>query len=311
MSTQDETIIREGKDGAKIAAEPATSRKSNAARWQPVSIGGVAGIALGMAATRAIDALAANESSDVAESEEISIDNQTAATEEAAVDTEVQQASIDQGQSFGEAFAAARAQVGPGGVFLWHGRLYGTYTAEEWQAMSDAQKDEFADNVQPLLGQQTVETQRVVRHTVEHHEEEEIHVHISDDQVQVHVEEEEQKPPQEPEVHFLGVETEEINGQTVNVGLMTVDDVNVALVDVDNDQVFDVRISDDNHNGELDEGETHDISNVGLTVDDFQTLSMMDEMANQSGQFEQAGNVQEDLAPDMPDYMNDADLATI
>ena len=34
-------------------------------------------------------------------------------------------------QSFSEAFNTARAELGPGGVFSWHGNLYNTYTAEE------------------------------------------------------------------------------------------------------------------------------------------------------------------------------------
>ncbi|MCR5158566.1 MAG: hypothetical protein K6D37_05500 [Prevotella sp.] len=305
MNTQDETIIREGKNGVKTAAEPTTNGKKNAAQWQTLSIGGVVGIALGMAATHATDAFASTEA------EEVGNDNQTAATEESSVATEIHQASVDQGQSFSEAFAAARAEVGPGGVFLWHGGLYGTYTADEWQAMSDAQKDEFAHNVQPLLGQQTVETQRVVHQTVHRHEEEETHVHISGNQTDTQLEEEEQELQNEPEVHFLGVDTEEINGHTMNFGMMSVDGVNVALVDMDNNQVFDVRVIDENQNGKIEDEEMVDISDRGLTVEEFQTLSMLDEMASLSNQMEQANNVQEDLAPDMPDYMNDADLGTI
>ena len=46
--------------------------------------------------------------------------------------------------SFGEAFADARAEVGPGGVFVWHGGVYSTYTAEEWGSMTLAERNEFA-----------------------------------------------------------------------------------------------------------------------------------------------------------------------
>lgn len=48
--------------------------------------------------------------------------------------------------SFGEAFAAARAEVGSGGCFEWHGQLYGTYTAEEWNSMSSAQRAEYGSH---------------------------------------------------------------------------------------------------------------------------------------------------------------------
>lgn len=45
--------------------------------------------------------------------------------------------------SFDEAFAAARAEVGGNGVFKWHGGYYGTYHAEEWDALSDEFKNYF------------------------------------------------------------------------------------------------------------------------------------------------------------------------
>ncbi len=56
-------------------------------------------------------------------------------------------AHVDDGLSFAAAFAAAREQVGAGGVFEWHGNLYGTYYAEEWDAMSNGQRSEFMARV--------------------------------------------------------------------------------------------------------------------------------------------------------------------
>ena len=203
---------------------------------------------------------------------------------------------------FGDAFAAARAEVGAGGVFLWHGQLYNTYTAEEWQSMSDAQRDAFADDVQPYLGQQTAQVHHTTTHTTSHVETSHTDEHVQPATLTEDV-------AAEPEVHFLGVETREVNGQTINVGHMTVDQVNVALVDVDNDQVFDVRVVDANSNSQVDEGDDFaDISTQGLHVSDFQMLSDLEQTETNDGQFEQACNVQEDLAPDMPDYMNDADV---
>lgn len=314
MNTQDETIIREVMSDGQTAASRNTTGKNGAARWQMVSIGGVTGIAMGIGAARAMDAFAATEEGDVTDAEAVNEDNQaaasddsqTAASEEATTATEVHEATVSQGQSFGAAFAAARAEVGPGGVFMWHGRLYNTYTAEEWQAMSDAQKDEFAADVQPLLAQQTVQTQHVEHHTVSHHEE--TVVHVRDDKEEEHSGDDD---AQQPEVHFLGVESREVEGQTVNVGRMTVDDVNVALVDVDNDRVFDVRLMDRNRNGEIEDNEIEDVSERELSVDDFQLLSQLEEQVSQETGTEQASSVQEDLAPDMPDYMNDANLETI
>lgn len=51
--------------------------------------------------------------------------------------------SVDDSMSFNEAFAAARHEVGAGGLFVWHGNTYGTYYKEEWDAMSDADKEQY------------------------------------------------------------------------------------------------------------------------------------------------------------------------
>lgn len=43
--------------------------------------------------------------------------------------------NVTEDMSFSDAFAIARAEVGPGGVFHWHGKWYGTYTKAEWDSM--------------------------------------------------------------------------------------------------------------------------------------------------------------------------------
>lgn len=63
--------------------------------------------------------------------------------------------SVDDSMSFEEAFAAAREEVGPGGIFVWHGHAYGTYYEAEWNAISPEDKEQYwAD----------------VHHTVQHNE---------------------------------------------------------------------------------------------------------------------------------------------
>jgi len=52
----------------------------------------------------------------------------------------------DDDMSFSEAFAAAREEVGPGGVFMWHGNAYNTFYAEE-----------VDDQGNPIIDYQTVE----------------------------------------------------------------------------------------------------------------------------------------------------------
>ena len=52
---------------------------------------------------------------------------------------------VNDEMSFSQAFAAARAEVGAGGAFEWRGQIYGTYYADEWEAMSDDEKDAFGN----------------------------------------------------------------------------------------------------------------------------------------------------------------------
>lgn len=54
---------------------------------------------------------------------------------------------VNDEMSFNQAFAAARAEVGAGGVFEWRGNIYGTYYADEWNEMSDDEKVEFNRSV--------------------------------------------------------------------------------------------------------------------------------------------------------------------
>lgn len=52
--------------------------------------------------------------------------------------------------SFSEAFSAARREIGPGGVFSWHGNLYSTYTSDEWGRMTPEQQAAFGERVQEV-----------------------------------------------------------------------------------------------------------------------------------------------------------------
>ena len=51
--------------------------------------------------------------------------------------------SVDDSMSFSQAFAAARHDVGAGGLFVWHGHTFGTYYGNEWNAMSPEEKDQY------------------------------------------------------------------------------------------------------------------------------------------------------------------------
>ncbi|TVR80583.1 MAG: hypothetical protein EA412_04480 [Chitinophagaceae bacterium] len=56
---------------------------------------------------------------------------------------------VNDDMSFGEAFAAARNDVGAGGFFEWKGASYNTYYKEEWEAMTPEDQKEFMASVNP------------------------------------------------------------------------------------------------------------------------------------------------------------------
>ena len=53
---------------------------------------------------------------------------------------------VSDDMTFSEAFAAARQEVGPGGVFQWNGNVYGTYYANEWENLSSEQQNAFSNH---------------------------------------------------------------------------------------------------------------------------------------------------------------------
>ena len=108
--------------------------------WRKVIIGGVAGVALGAAASYAVA-----QNVDVDDLLENSDDPDTQEPQDEPQETQdepqVEPQDYDD-MSFGEAFAAARAELGPGEVFEWRGAEFSTYTKEEWDEVYPPQEDE-------------------------------------------------------------------------------------------------------------------------------------------------------------------------
>ncbi len=81
---------------------------------------------------------------DAAENAEV-----TVSTDESVVielDAPVSSA-VSESMSFNQAFAAAREELGPGGLFVFEGDLYHTYTASEWNNMSEADRMDFSSSI--------------------------------------------------------------------------------------------------------------------------------------------------------------------
>lgn len=303
--------------------------KKEGEAWKHVTLGGVSGILMGAGLLYAGQAVAqpANEKPttegakdqtadvQVAESNpneesvtkvtedqtaDVKVEDsnlQNAASNEASVteETEVQTSDVQvansslhlaashDGLSFGEAFAAARAEVGPGGVFYWHGGIYNTYIAEEWNAMTPAQKHDFAQLVQPQIDPHHINTPTDAHPNVT--------VHVTSEGVTVDNLHEASIniDPNDGEVHIVGRGGINIHASVAhNMNNDGNPDVNIIDVNDDNidavDDLTDVTISDEYIPVPVDD----------LTVEpDPNLLTAMDNP---------------EVAPDMPDYMNDANI---
>ena len=270
---------------------------------------GVAGAAFGAGATMAGQAFAGTKdeaavdeaAKEESANEEDSKSENTPAPDESIVATAtgVRVAQVDDSMSFNEAFASARAQVGAGGVFAWHGKAYGTYYKDEWDNMSVDEKAAYHNSIDysevlpaGSVAQHTHHAHHTTTHTVIDVEETasngEANAVAHEQNTQMATADE-----QDVEVHVLRVGTADVDGDGYadNVALVDIDgtpvmlvdvdqnqvadiavwDANgdgtpIALVDIDHNQVADIAICDVNRDGNIGEGEVADVSNENVIM---------------------------------------------
>lgn len=214
---------------------------------------------------------------------------------------------VSDDMSFGEAFAAARQEVGPGGVFEWHGHAYGTYYESEWNSMTQEQRDDYFSHVSntPVADRPThdnthVETETTNTETTGQETTgqgatgqgaTETTTETTGNTTGNITQTNDNGTVSAAEVEVLGVyHDEESNANIVG---MTVDGHDSILVDVDNDNTIDIMAIDINDNAQLEPYEIVDISEQGVTVD------QLVEMAPPMGaDISPVGDV-------LPDYTND------
>ena len=259
-----------------------SEEKKEGSAWKHVTLGGVSGILMGAGLMYAGQASAAPLN------DEDATDTSEVNPAEQAGETPMQVAQIHNDLSFGEAFAAARAEVGPGGVFIWHGGIYNTYTADEWNAMTPDQKNDFAQQVNPEVHAHAVPTPTDSHPdvAVEPTSEPEAPSAHNTNDVQVIEQQIAQNFDMGEDVHIVGYANAE--GHLV-VGYDTTGDgqADVAIIDVDGD----LRPSD-----------------ADVIMDRDGNMATLGELNNEQPHEQVASMENLDVAPDMPDYMNDANV---
>ncbi len=59
--------------------------------------------------------------------------------------------SVGDDLTFLEAFHAARAEVGPAGLFAWRNTFYSTFTDKEWELVPEDQKEKWLEAAEPII----------------------------------------------------------------------------------------------------------------------------------------------------------------
>jgi hypothetical protein len=187
------------------------------------------GFVAGVASTAAVNAMAnekpaeeepkpvvEEEPQEEVKEEPIKIDPADSPSEQdviIATDEGIRVAQVDDDKSFSEAFADARAQVGPGGVFEWRGKVYGTFYENEWDQMSAKERAEWQAKVDYDDVRDPNEEQLYAHHQDTHHQEHH-QSHTSSAAAQPEKQEQQEEQLQE-EQHIEGQQQEEqqIEGQ--------------------------------------------------------------------------------------------------
>ena len=211
-----------------------------------------------------------------------------------ATDEGVRIAQVNDEASFSQAFADARAQVGPGGAFEWRGHVYSTYYEEEWNNMSAEERANYQSKIdyETVAGEQTPSkpTASASVETTNAEPAMAANTEMVDEQ------------SQQGGIKVLGVEAVvDPQGNPMTVAAIEIDNDQALLVDVDNNGMMDVIMVDENHDGQISENEIYDASEAQIATADLQHHMA----ASQDPNMLMASN------DGMPDYMNDADVSSM
>lgn len=300
--------INDKKENTVMENNEVTAKKTSVKNEKAAYAAG--GFAAGLASGVAGSSLAANTAHDDEKEEVIAsaentenITTETVVAEEQnyiapepedvllATDEGVRIAQVDDKATFAEAFADARAQVGPGGAFEWRGHVYNTYYAEEWNNMSAEERAEYQSKIDynTIAGDNAGSAYVAEEQSQMEQDMMASNTEMVDDDSEVEG------------VKVLGVEAVVDNeGNQMTVAAIEVEGEQALLVDVDNDGTMDALMIDENYDNQIDPyNEIYDIEDCNIETNDLIQMSM------QQNEVYYASN------DNLPDYMNDADVSSM
>lgn len=243
-----------------------------------VVIGGLAGMIAGRQTAR--DVVSETLSEAPAETVE--------STDTVATDVKVATSVTDE-MTFAEAFAAARQEVGAGGAFEWRGTVYGTYYANEWDAMSSQEQAQFSASAIDSATQNDAQHATTPAAAEDNNVHTASHTSASDPSATA-----EPTASAEADVQVVDVMTQNEDGTLVTYTQAYVNGDAVIFAEVDGDDIVDVMITDANNNNELDQEDVFDISDQEIhqshlnavhefNKSDNEHLAQLDDFENNAG----------------------------
>lgn len=166
--------------------------------------------------------------------------------------------SVNDGMSFSQAFAAARAEVGSGGVFEWHGNLYNTFTIEEWNHMSAEERSNFSSELNDSPFKPNHPYQPSNNRTHQANLQQDSH---NDSQVEV--------------IHYETVTNGD--GSPMDVAIVNIEGQQAVIIDANRDGIADAMAMDLNQNNQLDEGEIINIETENIAMQPLRQEAQINE----------------------------------
>lgn len=336
ITTMNEDTIIENAPMSNENKEPQSMKTKDGNSWVNVTLSGVTGILMGAGAVLGAQAYGKSKIEKPEQNPETGVEetdgNVPENTPEQPIDTNTPSnnepyetdvhhvtivhhvpdllhvANVSDNMSFGDAFAAARAEVGPGGVFTWHGGVYNTYTVEEWNAMSPTARAEFASLVDVAVPVDEIAVLPTdAEPTIVYVEN--MHVHTDGNIIN--------NPQDDPaiivnNVHHDGSNQADSNEDVHVIDVIETEDGHSAyVIDVDDDYNPDVAI--------IDVDDSNDLSNPDIIIGSDGSMATLEELNGDDNMLEVNYEYNDDasddfvstldnpdVADDMPDYMNDA-----
>ena len=295
---------------ANTKKEEAKSKKKSSIK--PLIVGGIAAAAMGAGVAYASDIETFNFGEETDNNESSNNDSNINLPENVKIAE-----SVTDDMSFNEAFAAARAEVGVGGVFEWNGEMYNTFTAEEWNSMSPQERHEFFENYKEAIEQDsndntgtsnqsetnTANNETATGGDLANNQTETNTANngtatgsdLANNQTETNTSIEHIVEPYVEDIEVIAINHDVDFGDGEGIIAESVATVNingetVYMADVDGDGAFDGAANDF---GEI------DMPNTNLDITSAEEDLMLNMMASQEGN---------DGFDDMPDYINDADI---